>query len=727
MIKDQNILVKLENDRYYILASSSYADDRTRTLNHGNTFAIFDRWGDIKQLGTGVQGLYHEGTRFISDMQLSINGHRPALLSSNVKDENEILSIDLTNPRMRTEAGRLIEKGVLHISRSKFLLDGVCHEKVVFRNYDVQEHDFECKFSFAGDFKDIFEVRGIRRDKRGELAPAQLEGDNVLKLSYTGLDQICRIAWIRFSESMEWRTSQSAAKSVSLKAGSQFEINYSIQCDIGQSATAPFRYEEALSRVLADLKTKKSYLSDIETNNKQFTYWIDRSKKDLLSLLTETGHGLYPYAGVPWYNTTFGRDGIITAIESLWVAPEVAKGVLLFLAANQATRVDPFRDAEPGKILHEARNGEMSLLDEIPFRRYYGTVDATPLFVMLAGRYYKRTCDRETLSKIWPNIELAINWIEEYGDVDKDGFIEYQKYMESGLVNQGWKDSHDCIFHEDGTLAKPPIALCEVQGYVYDAYRQASYLAKEFNKSSQSTAWKQKALALKKKFNAIFWDAEMATFVLALDGARKPCRVKTSNAGQCLFTGIADKSKAVKMTKTLMKPDLFCGWGIRTLSEEAVRFNPMSYHNGSVWPHDTAMVASGMARYGLVAPAMKLLEGLYTACLYIDLQRLPELFCGFSIRHGEAPTKYPVACVPQAWSVASVYLLLQSCLQITIDSPKKILSFDKPALPDYLDCVLLRNLVVPSGVFELEFLRRDWDIGIHIISKPSDWQVIVRR
>src|SRR5690606_20654744 len=562
-------------------------------------------------------------------------------------DENEILSIDLTNARMKGQRGNPVEKGVLHISRSKFLLDGICHEKISFHNYDVQDHVFEYRLTFDGDFKDIFEIRGIDRSNRGVHEPAETDGKRMLTIGYTGLDGVLRTAGIRFTEDMSWEGQHSAYRKVTLKAGELREISYSIQCFTGAAASTSSGYEEALDTVFASLTAKKQLISEIRTSNEQFTHWIERSKKDLISLLTQTDHGLYPYAGVPWYNTIFGRDGIITAFESLWVAPEVARGVLRYLAANQATAEDPFRDAEPGKILHEVRRGEMAALDEIPFRKYYGTIDATPLFVALAGHYYKRTADKATIQSIWPNIEQAILWIERYGDVDNDGFVEYQKYLESGLVNQGWKDSHDCIFHEDGTLAKPPIALCEVQGYVYDAYKQASYLAKAFNKVAQASDWKQKAAVLKKKFNEEFWDAEMGVFVLALDGEKKPCRVKTSNAGQCLFTGIADRSKAKRMGKTLMQSDIFCGWGIRTVSEKSARYNPMSYHNGSVWPHDTALVASGMARYGMVHPSMLLMEGLFSASLYIDLQRLPELFCGFSMRHGEAPTSYPVACMPQ--------------------------------------------------------------------------------
>lgn len=726
MTKDQDNLVKLENDKFYILASSSYADDRTRVLNNGNTFAVFDRWGDINQLGTGVQGLYHQGMRFVSDMQFRINGYRPVLLSSNIKDENEILSIDLSNPPF-TDNGVSMDKGVLHISRNKFLVDGMCFEKIVLHNYDTQDHELDCVFSFAADFRDIFEVRGLRREKRGTLNRPEISNDGSFTITYVGLDHIQRNLYIRFSSGVNWQTSGAAVKRVTLKACEQMDISYTMQCTVGSINSVSINYDDAWQKVLSALKTRKERIAEVETANEQFTHWLNRSRRDMISLLAETEHGFYPYAGVPWYNTTFGRDGIITAMQSLWVAPEIAKGVLLFLAAHQAMEIDPFRDAEPGKILHEARGGEMAEINEIPFRKYYGTVDATPLFIMLAGRYFKRTCDKQTILKIWDSIELALNWIEEYGDSDHDGFVEYKQRMDTGLSNQGWKDSFDCIFHEDGTLAQAPIALCEVQGYVYDAYVQAAYLAMEFNRGSQSKLYKEKALALKKKFNETFWDDELNIFVLALDGEKRPCRIKTSNAGQCLFTGIADRNKARKMVKTLMQPDLFCGWGIRTLSSDAKRYNPMSYHNGSVWPHDTALVAYGMARYGLTSSAMDLLEGLFSASLYIELQRLPELFCGFSIRHGEAPTSYPVACSPQAWSVSSVYLMLQSCLQMFIDAPKKELTFNNPVLPSYLEKVCVRNLVVSSGVFELEFQRYEWDISIHVISKPHDWKVVVRR
>jgi glycogen debranching enzyme len=725
MVKDQELLVRLDSDRYYILASSSYADDQTRVLNFGDTFAVFDRWGDAKQLGEGLQGIYHEGTRFISDLEFRINGHRPMLLSSGIKMENEEFSIDLTNPHIPLDNGLILEKGVIHIGRSKFLQEGICYESIILHNYDTRAHSLELSFIFRSDFADIFEVRGMKRKKKGQVLPAELSHEGHLKLAYLGLDNIKRTTWIRFDAGKEWIEGSSIVYPVRIDAGSKLEIRYSLQFQIGENDIAPDTHLDAFRKIQQTRERVKESIAEILTSNEEFSNWIDRSKFDLLSLLRITPQGLYPYAGVPWYNTAFGRDGIITAMEALWIAPDIAKGVLKFLAVNQAKKVDAFRDAEPGKILHEARGGEMAILDEIPFRQYYGTIDATPLFISLAGQYYRRTADKETLKEIWPNILAALEWIEKYGDIDKDGFVEYQQKLESGLFNQGWKDSHDCISHEDGQIAQPAIALCEVQGYVYDAYLQASYLAELMNNSDLCETLKNKARELKKKFNELFWDKELECFVLALDGDKNPCRVKSSNAGQCLWTGIVLESRAPKLVQTLMQTDMFTGWGIRTLSSDAVRYNPMSYHNGSVWPHDTAMVAAGMARYGFMNESLRVLKGLFHACLLIDLQRLPELFCGFPARNNEPPTAYPVACVPQAWSVGAVFLLLQSCLNITIDAPRKKLSFHQPKLPDYIPRILIRNLKVPEGSFEFELTWHEWDMGVHTISKPEGWQVIV--
>jgi len=416
--------------------------------------------------------------------------------------------------------------------------------------------------------------------------------------------------------------------------------------------------------------------------------------------------GGYPYAGVPWFNTVFGRDGIITSMECLWTAPAMSRSVLGFLAETQATAIDDDTEAEPGKILHEMRRGEMANLKEVPFGHYYGSVDATPLFVTLAGAYLDRSDDIAFIETIWPNILAALDWIVKYGDADQDGFVEYRAKSSKGLVQQGWKDSHDSVFHRDGTLAEPPIALCEVQAYVFAAMRAAARIAARIGQSDLANKLSTQAERIQEKFERQFWDEDLKCYVLALDGQKKPCRVRTSNAGHCLYCGIVSPERARKLANTLLGEGLFCGWGIRTLDSREIRYNPMSYHNGSIWPHDNALVARGLARYGFKREALSILSGMFEASTFMDLNRLPELFCGFHRRSPtEGPTLYPVACSPQSWAAGAVNLMLEASLGIEIRFKEKAVQLNSPFLPDSLDLVRVENLSV--GDAEIDFVVRN--------------------
>jgi glycogen debranching enzyme len=723
-MKKQDALVRLQDDKYYIHASSTYADDRVCILNYEDTFGVFDRWGDIKQIGTGAQGIYHQGTRFLSDMELEINNYRPLLLSSNIKTENEILSVDLTNPDMDMVDGFTIPKGSIHIARSKFLQNGSLHELIILTNYGIEAYEIEVALSFRGDFRDIFEVRGMERKKRGEVIEPEILDNHIIRLAYKGLDNVQRETVMQFDPVPQQLQQHMAIYKVRLESQQSFSIHCTGLFTVHRDKFTFEPYTNAFSKRTSALLKGKELIPYIYTDNEQFNNWIHRSASDLRSLLVQTPQGFYPYAGVPWYNTAFGRDGILTAFETLWLIPDIAKGVLNFLAHRQATSIDPVKDAEPGKILHEMRNGEMAETGEIPFKLYYGSIDSTLLFIVLAGYYLKRTNDIVTITNIWPNILRALKWMDKYGDTDGDGFIDYQRKAESGLANQGWKDSHDSISHENGELASFPIALCEVQGYAYDAKVQAAYMADRMGQPMLADKLRKEANRLKEHFNQVFWDEELGTYVLALDGDKKPCRVISSNAGHTLFSGIATEERAKKTTDVLMRDDMFTGWGTRTLSSKSARYNPMSYHNGSVWPHDTALIAYGMSRYGHSHEALRLTQGLFDASLFIELQRLPELFCGFPFRRGEAPTSYPVACSPQAWSVAAVFLLMQSCLRITIDAFEKKMTFHQPALPEYLKEVKISGLKFGDEEFALEVMKYEHDLGIHLIKKPKGWEVV---
>ena len=583
------------DDQFHISPDAVNSDDRVNVLNHSNTFGLFDRWGNIFPHGNMVQGIYHNGTRYISRLVLTINRLKPLLLSSTIKEDNDILSVDLSNPAL-TECN--VPDNTLHLSRNLFVREGGIYEEIRCFHYGDHDCNFQLNLAFQSDFKDIFEIRGIKRTRTSnQITGGPQDGNYIIR--YSGLDGIDRSSVIRFDSKVPFHIeNNSATFDVHIKSKEVIEIFYSIHFLTGTRDNHSPDYVTARKSIQAELAQDRLLFADVMTTNEQFNHWINRSMVDLLSLLAHTTQGRYPYAGVPWFNTPFGRDGIITAIETLWLAPEISRNVLVFLSEMQASEIIPEKDAEPGKILHEARRGEMANTGEIPFKEYFGTIDATPLYIILAGMYYERTGDSDTIRSIWPNIKAALNWIDVYGDMDGDGFVEYQHKAHNGLTNQGWKDSFDAIMYDDGELAKPPIALAEVQGYVYAAKQHASKMAALLEDPAMANDLAQQAAILKRRFNGQFWSEELQCFVIALDGKKRQCNVVASNAGQCLFTQIADHDKARMVADRLFMPDMFSGWGIRTLSKQAMKYNPMSYHNGSIWPHDNALIAYGLSLYG---------------------------------------------------------------------------------------------------------------------------------
>jgi glycogen debranching enzyme len=695
-------------------------------LKWGETFAVFNRLGDVEAIGVGEQGLYHRGTRYLSRLVLRMGDKMPQLLRSTVQSDNAFFTLDMMNPDVYRDGTLLLPRGAVHLFRSKFLWQDVCYDKLRLANFHSYPIETSISLEFAADYSDIFQVRGTKRDRIGEMLPAIVKEDRVV-LSYRGLDGILRCTQLQFSPVPEKLSERSVRFRVALDPKQECAISMTTSCEEDNAHRTTVEFGHAMDQALSTLENNRRRFCGITTSDFRFNAWLSRSQADVYMMIGGNPEGGYPYAGVPWFNTVFGRDGILTAMECLWAAPWIAKSVLKFLAENQATSIVPEEDAEPGKILHEMRHGEMANLKEVPFGRYYGSVDSTPLFVMLAGAYFDQSRDAEFLKEIWPNILAALDWMDTYGDIDKDGFVEYQRKSRTGLTQQGWKDSYDSVFYQDGVLAVPPIALCEVQAYVYGAKKAAARIAAHLGFADLSEVLDRKADRLQEQFEREFWDDELNSYVLALDGEKKPCRVLSSNAGHCLWTGIASKDHAARLARTLLREDNFCGWGIRTLASGEVRYNPMSYHNGSVWPHDNAIIASGLARYGYKNEVLQILDALFDASTFMEFNRLPELFCGFHKRSDvEGPTLYPVACSPQAWAAASPYSLFSSCLGITVDPERHLVEFSSPRLPETIHQLELTNLRVGGNSVDLR-LRRDGDaIGVDIIGGDGEVRVSVR-
>jgi glycogen debranching enzyme len=708
-----------EPEPFYIPATEPATRPR-RTMKHGDCFVMLDSYGDVGAAHGGPDGFFYLDTCYLSHFEMLINGVQPLLLGSNLSDDNAVFTVDLTNPDIYYSGRIILQKSLLHVCRTVFLSGDMLFHRFVVRNFASYRVRLLLSLTFDADFADIFEVRGTERRQRGTVRP-RVDADRV-HFVYRGLDDKIRRTTILFEPEPTHLSSSLASFRLDLEPQKSLSLFAAASCDGSETEHPSFL--KALRRAHRDLKTVIRGGTQIETSNQVFNEILKRSTADLAMLVTQTPQGPYPYAGIPWYSTTFGRDGLITALQCLWLEPSMPLAVLKRLAAYQADKTDERADCEPGKILHEMRAGEMANLGEVPFGLYYGSVDSTPLFVLLAGRYAQTTGDLKTLRELWPSVRRALAWIDGPGDRDGDGFIEYFKATPNGLANQGWKDSVDAIFHADGSLAKGPIALAEVQGYVYAAKKVAAWCAGKLGDPQEEARLEAEAELLQARFEQAFWCEDIGTYALALDGAKRPCRVMTSNAGQALFSGIASGERARRIAEQLMAPNLFSGWGVRTVSVAEQRYNPMSYHNGSVWPHDNAMIALGLSRYDLKGPATRILAALFDAATYMDLRRLPELYCGFARLRGRGPTLYPVACAPQAWASAAFYALLQACLGIEQDPWAREVRFRNPVLPEFLDEVVLSGLHARDASVDVAIRRHnDGKISLQTLKSRGDIQV----
>jgi glycogen debranching enzyme len=685
------------------------------SLKSGDTFVVCDAFGDIRG---GANGLFHNDTRMLSMFTLDLGGKPPSLLSAAISHDNVLFTANLSNKPLPPMGERATPQGVIHLQRTAFLWQGRMYQRIACVNYDDCEVRVTLTLRFAADFRDIFEVRGTARRQRGTLHPPQVDNDAVT-LRYDGLDGVVRCTVVSLSERPSRLDGGCAELTLALPRLSSNELYIEVGPEHATPDRARFRCAAAAAR--RAMRRRSGHGARPRSNARLFDAWLERSRADIALLVSEFPTGPYPCAGIPWFATPFGRDGIITALQLLWLDASLARGVLGYLAQHQAQDTSTFRDSEPGKIMHETRKSEMAELGEVPFGRYYGGVDTTPLFVMLAGAYAERTGDDVFIDKLWPALTAAMGWIERSCERDPHGFLTYAQGDRSGLLNQGWKDSEDSIFHADGRIPPAPIALVEVQGYVYAASNAMAALAERRGDEDAALRWRRRALGMRKAVEELFWDEGMCNYGIARDGNDTLCRVRASNVGHLLYVGLPKLWRAKKVIRQLRSAAFDSGWGMRTLAMQQARFNPMSYHDGSVWPHDVALCAAGMAHYGEREDAVRLLGETFEAAVHFGM-RLPELFCGFPRATGEPPVAYPVACLPQAWAAGSVFMMLQACLGVSVDGRRGEVRVDRAHLPDGVDRLTLHRLNVGGDTIDLGFER----IGARTVAFRAGGSVDVR-
>jgi glycogen debranching enzyme len=705
-----------DHDDHHSERAHAEADTSPRaheTLKHNDAFAVVDTHGDIGAFGNHSDGFFFNDTRYLSRIELLIARHPPLLLGSTVDSNDLQLCSDLTNTDVYADGGLWLHKDIVHVFRTTYVRDATLRQRLVFSNHSNVDLVLPVSIIFDCDFRDIFEVRGMRRERRGTVKRA-VDGARSARFVYSGLDNIIRQTVIHVDPEPTSLKETSAFFNLNIPAKGSQRIFISASAGTDQGAARACSYAQGLRDAQRVMRRAANDATTIGASNPELDHVLKRAVADLRLLVTETQDGPYPYAGTPWYSTTFGRDALITAMQVLWLDTSIAKGVLRRLARFQATEHDAAADAQPGKILHEMRAGEMASLREIPFGLYYGSVDSTPLFVILAGAYFSATADRQLIEEIWPAIIKALEWIDGPGDPDGDGFIEYARETEAGLANQGWKDSQDAVFHRDGNLAAGPIALVEVQGYVYAAKMAAAQLARTLGRDDLATRFESEARTLQARFEEKFWSPEIGSYALALDGEKKRVDVRSSNAGHMLCTGIASPERARQVVEQMLSPGFFSGWGIRTIATSEALYNPMSYHNGSIWPHDNAMIGAGFARYGHTDRIEPVFGALFDAALRMAQVRLPELFCGFRRRPGRAPILYPVACVPQAWASGSMLHMLSSLIGLEIDGASRTAKLHSPRLPSRVEEITVRNLRIGEGSADFVLQRRGDVVSVDV-------------
>ncbi len=702
---------------HQVVTADVQSAERAHSLKRDDCFGIFNEIGDIDAEARSEAGLYRAGVRHLSRLTLNIAGLRPLLLSASPREDNVLLNFHLTNPDVRGEGGRIVlPRGTLHILRSRFIWDGVCYEMLKVRNFALSTVSVELVIRFGSDFENIVDVRAQRRLDAGRARFERVERDSVTQ-GQLGADERVRETVVDCHTAPDAISSDSLRYRLQIGSRGEKTIALAVGC---RTATQPAQissYARSLTAAEELARNEGRPPCQVESSDATFNAWLQRSTADIGMMLTATPHGRIPTAGLPWLDAAFGRDAIVVAMQTLWLWPDIARNVLRYLAATQSADSFAASGAEPGKILNEARGGDIA-------PNYFG-IDTTPLFVLLAAQYYARTADLDFIAELWPAISSALSWIDVYGDIDGDGFVEVRP-RPGGVWHHGWKSSPDAIFHADGRIAQGPLALCEVQGYVYGAKLGAARIARSLGEMPRAIALVEAAQALQARFNSAFWCADIETYALALDGDKQPCRVRTSNPGHCLFTGLAHAERGRRVIAGFHDEHFFSGWGVRTVAESELRFNPMSYHNGSIWPHDNSLLAAGASRYDDKAFALRILNAQFQAAQHFDLLRLPELLCGFRRRGREPPLLSPVACSPQSASSGATFLLLQSVLGISIDALDRQIVLAHPVMPEEIDEICVRNLSVGEASVDFTVRRHAGSVSASVERREGKLDLVIR-
>lgn len=677
--------------------------EHSMVLKHNRYFLISNPHGDIEPPGHCSLGLYFDDTRILSHYFLTFRGGPASLLSTQIM-RSFMGQVDMAVKDSEFGGDAWDPKNSIHIRR-EILIDDRLLERLTLTNYLPEAVHYWFELEIGCDFADIFEVRGWKREKRGEYyAPRTEEGS--LTTFYRGLDGRLLECSIRFGEPYPVLEGTRARWEVNLAPNGQFQTEWRISAgDVSKTSVPGISFEEQRASLDKIYEEWVSSCTRWSTRLTGFQDLVTRAVDDIRALHIEAEGVSVISAGIPWYSTFFGRDSIITSLQTLSLNPAVARATLHYLARHQGEKEDSFTEEQPGKIMHELRRGEMARNREIPHLPYYGTIDATPLWLILLHETWRWTGDDDLVVDLLPHAERALEWIERYGDIDDDGLYEYRSGVEGGLSNQGWKDSGDGVPFPDASLPRAPIALVEVQGYVYDAKIRMAELYDMMDQSARAEELRDEAGNLRSVIVSSFWMENEGTFALALDGENNQVPAVSSNAAHLLWSGVPDDVQARRMAEVLLGPSMNSGWGIRTLSSEHRVFNPMSYHNGSIWPHDNGLAIMGLARYGMAREALPIVSGLYDAAIHDEFQRLPELFCGMPRTKGKHPILYPVSCSPQAWASGAFFMILQSMLGIQPEAHLGTLHIRNPVLPDFLDELTVENLCVGNSKVSLQFSR----------------------